>query len=142
MSIVIKKRKKMNIYIICPVRNMTSNQVKEIDEYITSLEDQGHGVHSYKKVDQHSETGFEIVQDHFLALNGADRVDIFWDVTSKGSHMDLGMAFALGKHLNLVKAYQEDNEGKSYLKVIKKTQEVYENYTNNLKLLKEKKENK
>lgn len=51
-------------------------------------------------------------------MKEADEVHIIWDVNSKGSHFDLGMAFALGKPIHLIEALQPDTEGKSYLKVI------------------------
>ena len=37
----------MNIFIICPVRKITKEQTKEVDDYIVELEQNGHYVHSY-----------------------------------------------------------------------------------------------
>jgi len=56
-------------------------------------------------------------------MRSADIVYIVWDAESKGSHFDLGMAFAMHKPVFLVKALQPDPEGKSYLKVIKSLQQ-------------------
>ena len=109
----------MKIHLICPVRGVTEEQQKEIDDYAKSLEEQGHTVHNPKyAVDQEDETGYRICWGHLESMKITNRVDIFWDVSSKGSHFDVGMAFALAKAIKLVKAYQPDNEGKSYLKVI------------------------
>jgi hypothetical protein len=109
----------MKIHLICPVRNVTDEQQKEIDDYCKSLEQQGHSVHNPKyAVNQDDETGFYICAAHCHSMVHSDRIDIFWDVTSKGSHFDLGMAFALNKPVKLVKTYQPDNEGKSYVKVM------------------------
>lgn len=110
----------MKIYIICPVRNATEEQKKEIDDYVDLLEEDEHIVHyPPRDVNQNDPTGLGIVNAHKTAMENCDRVDIFWDKTSNGSHCDLGMAIMSNKELKLVRAYQEDNAGKSYVKVIK-----------------------
>lgn len=110
----------MYIYVICPVRNVIKEQTDEIDKYVETLEKEGHTVHyPPRDVNQNDETGFNIVMAHKKAMIKCDRVDIFWDKTSTGSHQDLGMAIMANKHLHLVKTYQEDLPGKSYVKVIK-----------------------
>lgn len=109
----------MNVYIICPVRNVTESQQEEIDDYVKELENQGHVVHNPKyAVNQEDETGYGICDCHRNFMEKADRVDVFWDVTSKGSHFDLGMAFVLRKTIKIVKLYHDDNDGKSYVKVM------------------------
>lgn len=115
----------MKIHLICPVRNVTDEQQKEIDDYVKSLEAKGHEVHNPKyAVDQDDETGYNICQGHLISMKSAHRVDVFWDVNSKGSHFDLGMAFAMYKPIKLVKTYQPDNEGKSYVKVMKEIEKI------------------
>lgn len=90
------------------------------DELCKFANGDGYDVHNPKyAVDQNDETGYGICLGHLEAMRIADRVDVFWDVTSKGSHFDLGMAFALKKPIRLVKLYQPDNEGKSYAKVMR-----------------------
>ena len=117
----------MKIYIICPVRNVTEEQQKEIDDYVKQLEIDGHIVHNPKyAVDQNDSTGFQICLGHYQFMKDCDAVHIFWDKDSSGSHFDFGMAFALGKDITLVKSYKPDSEGKSYLKTICQT-EVYRN---------------
>ncbi len=110
----------MYIYIICPVRNVTEEQKKEIEEYVAKLEAEGYKVHyPPRDVNQNSESGIGIIMGHKEAMEKVDRVDIFWDKTSSGSHFDLGMAIMANKNIKLVKTYQEDNPGKSYVKVMK-----------------------
>jgi nucleoside 2-deoxyribosyltransferase len=117
----------MKIHFICPVRGVTEEQQKEIDDYAKSLEAEGHTVHNPKyAVDQDDATGFNICSGHLLSMVTANRVDVFWDVNSKGSHFDLGMAFALQKPVKLIKTYQPDNEGKSYVKVMLEMQKKTE----------------
>jgi len=124
-----EKRNNMKIHLICPVRNVTEEQQKEIDDYAKSLEAEGHTVHNPKyAVDQDDATGMGICAGHLNSMLDANRVDIFWDVNSKGSHFDLGMAFALHKAIKLVKIYQPDNEGKSYVKVMQCIERVSDEF--------------
>jgi nucleoside 2-deoxyribosyltransferase len=111
----------MKIYIICPVRNVTKEQQEMLNNYVALLEKQGNSVYLPKRdAPQNSKTGYEIVEDELKAIKEADRIDIFWDINSKGSHFDLGMAYALNKHFRIVFLFQEDVKEKSYIKVIKK----------------------
>jgi len=100
---------------------MTDEQKEELDEYISNLESQGHDVHSYKKVNQNDDTGYSIVMGHYIGMKDADEIHVFWDVDSKGSHFDLGMALVfselLDKKIQLIKCYKDD-EGKSYWKAM------------------------
>lgn len=111
----------MKIYLICPVRNSdfdSSNIVRCIESY-------GHTVHfPPRDVNQDDPTGAEICKAHLAAMREDDEVDIVWDVNSKGSHFDLGMAYALGKTIKLIYALQPDDSGKSYLKVIKSLEQA------------------
>lgn len=106
----------MNVYIICPVRNGTP---QEVAEHVAYLERDGFAVHfPPRDVDQDDSTGERICREHRAAMVACDRVDVFWDVTSSGSHFDLGMAYALGKPIKLITAYQDDSDGKSYRKAV------------------------
>ena len=120
----------MKIYILCPVRNITSKQKKEIEDYVEYLEkEKQHPMGNYefdgdivhyppRDVNQDDETGINICTKHLKAMKECDEVHIFWDRESSGSHFDLGMAFALGKKIVLVKHYQQREKHKSYLNVI------------------------
>lgn len=120
----------MKIHFICPVRNVTEEQQNEIDGYAGKLQLEGHRVHNPKySVDQTDETGFYICESHLASMSQADRVDVFWDVTSKGSHFDLGMAFALHVPVKVVKVYGPDTEGKSYLKVLQEMERRFQEGT-------------
>ena len=109
----------MLIYIICPVRNASSDIVDMIRNYVVGLKKSGHSVHfPNDDVNQDDATGLFICEQHLSAMRQCDRVDIFWDVHSSGSHFDLGMAFALKKIINPIINLGNDNNGKSYWKVI------------------------
>ncbi len=109
----------MKIYIICPVRAAEPGVTDAIREYANNLRAEGHEVHfPPDDVNQSDETGFQICCEHLRAMKSADRVDVFWDSQSFGSHFDLGMAFALGTKVNAVMPLCPDRTGKSYWKVI------------------------
>lgn len=113
----------MKIHLICPVRGVTEEQQEEIDTYVEALRLEGHTVHNPKyAVDQDDETGYNICVGHLNSMKTADRVDVFWDTKSYGSHFDLGMAFALDKKIKLVKTYEPDGDTKSYVKVMKEVE--------------------
>jgi len=106
----------MYIYLICPVRNATFDASALVHQW----ESEGHRIHfPPRDVDQTDVTGFFICDAHLSAMMKAEEVWIVWDVNSKGSHFDLGMAFALGKKLRLIHSLYPDNDGKSYEKVIR-----------------------
>lgn len=109
----------MNIYIICAVRNSTPDRVAKIRGYVERARADGHKVHfPPDDVRQDDPTGNAICEAHLQAMKAADEVHVFWDVESKGSHFDLGMAYALGVKLIPVVAEHPDGPEKSYWKVI------------------------
>jgi len=109
----------MRIHLICPVRNAKEDIQKEIDEYALKLENEGHTVHNPKyAVDQDDPTGWNICLSHLKSMEISDRIDVFWDSNSFGSHFDLGMVFALRIPVKIVKIYNGDVNVKSYTKVL------------------------
>jgi nucleoside 2-deoxyribosyltransferase len=105
----------MRIYLICPVRNAT----RTFESYVAELEAQGHTVHfPPRDVAQDCPTGQTICEKHRAAMIEADEVHVVWDVESKGSHFDLGMAYALHKPIVAVQALHADDPGKSYWKAV------------------------
>lgn len=109
----------MRVYIICPVRNCPFERTEDIRAYATKLRGDGHEVHfPTDDVNQDDPTGAAICRSHLDAMKEADEVHVFWDIASKGSHFDLGMAYALGKPLRPVECYEPDGPGKSYWKVM------------------------
>jgi hypothetical protein len=110
----------MNIYLICSVRESNSVQKIDAEQYVAGLEAQGHRVHfPFRDVTQDDPTGIDICEHHRAAVEWCDEVHVMWDVNSKGSHFDAGMAFMARKPFKVVVAYQDDVPGKSYLKVMR-----------------------
>jgi nucleoside 2-deoxyribosyltransferase len=59
-----------------------------------------------------------ICEAHLNAMKECDEVHVFWDVNSKGSHFDLGMAYALGKTIVPMELFYPEGTEKSYWKVM------------------------
>lgn len=108
-----------HVYIICPVRLADATTLSEIRSYADDLRACGVVVHfPPDDAPQEDPTGSEICRAHRTAMLQADEVHVFWDVESKGSHFDLGMAYALNKHIVGVWCRPPDTEGKSYWKAV------------------------
>lgn len=106
------------IYLICPVRNGAAH-LSELANYVQGLERLGHTVHfPPRDVSQDDLTGANICAAHREAMQKANEVHVVWDVTSFGSHFDLGMAYALGKRIVAVDRIHPDAPGKSYWKAV------------------------
>lgn len=109
----------MNIYIICAVRNAAPERVAELRAYAETQRSHGHHVHfPPDDAPQDCPTGIAICETHLAAMQACDEVHVFWDVKSSGSHFDLGMAYALGKHIVPVACEHPDGSEKSYWKVM------------------------
>jgi len=115
----------MKIYIICPVRNQTSEQGVDIEEYIKELEKDHTVFYPKRDAPQKCETGYKIVESELKAIKNADEVHVFWDINSKGSHFDLGMCYALNKKIIIKHLFNPDVNEKSYVKVIKEYNDRY-----------------
>lgn len=111
----------MKIFLICPVRNATEDQKTAMNNYITSMENNGNKVYyPARDTNQIDSIGFRICNDNKMAIFDADEVHIFWDKDSKGSLFDLGMAFALDKPLRIVNLESiEMTKTKSFTNMIK-----------------------
>lgn len=96
-----------NIFLICPVRNATEEQIKRMRDYISKVKANGDNIY-YPNDDnafEHTDdVGYIICDENRRALLQADEIHIFWDKTSSGSLFDLGMAFASNKKLIIVNA--------------------------------------
>lgn len=112
--------KRKHVYIICAVRGAPQARIDQLREYANSLRGAaGYTVHfPPDDAPQSDPTGSEICHAHRKAMLAADEVHVFWDVDSKGSHFDLGMAYALDKRIVPVMCERPDNDGKSYWKVM------------------------
>ena len=110
----------MKIFIICPVRNITTEWRNELLNYSQYLESAGHDVHlPFRDVEQEDPTGFRICREHAMKIYEADEVHIAYDGKSEGWLFDLGMAFVLDKVIKPIKRYfPDENKGKSYSNMV------------------------
>ena len=111
------------IYIICAVRNASPGRVADIRAHAVHLRSDGHTVHfPPDDAPQDDPTGEAICRTHLAAMLKADEVHVFWDVDSKGSHFDFGMAYVLrelkGTKIVPISCEQPDGPEKSYWKVM------------------------
>lgn len=80
----------MKIYLICPVRNRTKSEEKEISAYVADLEEQGNEVREpARDTVQEDEIGLRITEEHEEDIIWADQVHVWWNPTSEGSLWDV-----------------------------------------------------
>lgn len=110
------KRKRKG-FLICPVR---SGKYKgEAEAWVKMLEDEGVEIHyPPRDTDQTDDgIGLQICADNLTAIRNADAAYIIYDEDSKGSHFDLGMAFALNKPIYLINV-DDPTPRKSFFNVL------------------------
>lgn len=102
----------MNIYLICPVRNATPEQIKRLKEYKSNMESAGHEIYYPADNNPYENTdviGYKICNENKIAIQESDEVHIFWDSTSHGSLFDFGIAFSLNKPIKLINTVNQTN---------------------------------
>jgi nucleoside 2-deoxyribosyltransferase len=105
--------KKM-VFIICSVRGMSDSYRFKLEKYVTKLESSGYIVHLPHRDTDQSATGIEICTQNMNAIKMSDEVHIFYSSESKGTHFDMGMAFALGKPMVVFENEPIIDDGKSF----------------------------
>jgi len=88
-----------NVFLICPVRGMSTEQEDFIKRYIDRLKDAGKTVHWPAVDTDQGSSEWNICLQNGKAILTCDEVHVFWDPASGVSKFDLGMAFML----NLIK---------------------------------------
>lgn len=111
----------MNVFIISSVRNATEEYRDKLNNYVLSLEQNGHMVHLPHRDTDQNNTGLNICKENRGAILKADEVHIFYSSSSQGTHFDMGMAFALKKKIIVVENEQY-GEGKSYPRMLNEWQ--------------------
>lgn len=109
----------MKVYLIMPVRSAHPGALAAAQVYCSRMEARGLQVHfPPRDAPQDDPTGERICTTHRDAMIACDEVHVLWDVDNKGSHFDLGMAYALGKPIKAVAALKTGGPGKSYWKAV------------------------
>lgn len=89
-------------FLICPVRNASSDATDRIAAWVASMELDGHEVYwPARDTDQDDQVGARICRDNAAAIRSADAVFVWYTPTSQGTLFDLGIAFGLQKRIVL-----------------------------------------
>lgn len=128
---------KKKVFLIGPVRGISSNLRKVLDDYVHELEKEGHKVHyPPRDTNQNDPIGVQICMANFKAILRADEIHIWYDENSTGTLFDLGGAFMLTKIMGYPKKIifinrekVPDGPGKSFAKVLKLLEEETKNKT-------------
>ncbi|MBU6500920.1 MAG: hypothetical protein KGJ89_02240 [Patescibacteria group bacterium] len=113
------------VFLICPIRGVTADELEDIKIYVAKLEGTGKKVYwPYRDTNQNDPVGLRICTDNCNAIKASYEIHIWWKPNSEGSKFDLGMAFALEK--KIVIANPEDVKamsGKNFSNVLLKLAE-------------------
>lgn len=112
----------MNIYILCAVRGKTDDHRKSLEDYVSTLENEGHNVHLPHRDTNQNGIEFEICKQNKEAIKWADEIHIFYEPESKGSHFDLGMVFMIEKPIKIIENVNFDS-GKCFSRMIEQWKE-------------------
>lgn len=104
------------VYILSPVRRVTEDQTKAIEDHVLKVRKSGDVVFNPREdAPQADATGYNIVMSELSFLHEASkhngRIDIFWNLggnPSEGSRVDIGMGYALGLRFNLIDVFNND----------------------------------
>lgn len=94
-----------NIYLLCPVRGASKRDKKALEKHVALLEREGHTVfyptrdNPYEDIDP---LGTQITNHNSAAIQIAHEVHIFWRRSSRGSLVDLGLAYAYHKPIVII----------------------------------------
>jgi len=89
-----RRKKKVRVFLICPVRKIKEEEKAAIKEYVESLESKGYKVHwPLRDTDQNDPIGIRICTDNARAIIKAEEIHVWYNPTSSGSKFDLGMVF-------------------------------------------------
>lgn len=117
-----------NVYLICPVRKVTEEVKKFLDDYVARLEANGHNVHyPPRDVDQTDSSGVNIMTAHKDAMKISHEVHAYW-TGSEGSVCDLGMTLRSEIPIHVIpECNPQRTEHKSFTNVILDLAEEYKN---------------
>jgi nucleoside 2-deoxyribosyltransferase len=107
----------MKIFIISSVRNADPTSRVRLENYCRYLENMGHSVHLPHRDTDQTAMGIDICRQNMEAIRDADEVYILYNGESQGTHFDMGMAFAFGKRIVVVKN-EPYGEGKSFSRML------------------------
>lgn len=123
----------MKIFIISGVREASPEYRKMLEDYVKFLEQLGNVVHLPHRDTNQTKTVYNICRQNAEAIQDADAVHVFYNTKSKGTHFDMGVAFALEKPLVLVD-YEDYEAGTPFVQMAfewerhNRVQEIFDKY--------------
>lgn len=110
------------MFLICPVRNASKEQLLEMGKYVLKMKKSGYQVHAphLDTVQKDMFGGYAICNQNANAISTSREIHIYYDKTSKGSMFDLGVAYYLDKPLKILNnnrvIYDENDFGDYVIK--------------------------
>jgi hypothetical protein len=92
------------IFLISPVRGITEEEKNDISYYVKKKESEGYQVFwpvRDNKLEQTDKVSLDICLENLKAIKEAKEVHIWFNPSSEGSRIDIGMVLALDKKLVL-----------------------------------------
>jgi len=116
-------------FVICTVRGATEEYKKELETFVTQKEDDGWEIHLPHRDTKQDARGIDICIENFDAIFSSDKVFVFYNPDSQGTHFDMGVAFAISQLIRNGDVFGENipieiikniefSEGKSYARML------------------------
>jgi hypothetical protein len=91
------------IFLICPVREISDDENKFLQGYVSKLESKGCKVHyPLTKTNQNDPIGLNICSENRDAIKKSNIIHIYYNPKSTGSIFDFGMTFMTLKPLHII----------------------------------------
>lgn len=91
------------IYLVSPVRDVSYEEKKFLDHYVSDLEQRDITVHyPLRDVNQDDESGLRILAKNKEIMENSKEVRVYWTGKNDERLFDLGMAFILEKPITLI----------------------------------------
>jgi len=115
----------MKGFVICSVRGQSEEYRVKLELFVSNKETHGWVIHlPHRDTDQKAK-GYDICKQNAEAIKNADKVFVFYNPESQGTHFDLGVAFALNKPIEIIESV-EYGEEKSYPRMLQEWVDTFE----------------
>ena len=110
----------LDVFVICPVREITADDRVKIDRIVTKAEIRGKTIYvPFRDTNQvRDPSGLRICADNKRAISVAKEIWVWYSPDSQGSLFDLGVAYAMGKPIRLMNSPNK-TKGKSFANMLR-----------------------
>ena len=84
-------------FVICTVRGASEEYKKKLEDFVSEKEGEGWEMHLPHRDTKQDAKGFDICFQNYSAISNADKVFIFYNPDSQGTHFDMGVTFAIAQ---------------------------------------------